>query len=395
MSDAADPIPAGFPPLRVSIHGLILGLVAFATLLPLAIPTDLLLLASVVPLVIFFPGPVLAAVTDCRAMLLIGLATVSWAANGATSSDLGYLIRLAAGVVVGGAARAVYVPTQSRSTHVLFGLATLGGLACVLPWTNALVARFVFSMPLAIWCLGEVRRRPHYLAGAAFGVLVMLLTNSKTWFATMLAPIVLWSALTFAPAGKARLRIFRLFFALALGLPVFAGALFYLNPSRFLDLFSPSQSLSTMARVELGLTGWRAALDRPVVGHGPRGVNAWAVYTRYYGGEYLQPLVDAGLGQQHDYNMGNGASSGTHNLYLDVAASYGFPMLALVIGLTVGGFRRAMRARDGLLLVAVVFVTIVGLNWQLMAVGFGTALFTFATGVGAHRAAAAAPPETA
>jgi hypothetical protein len=106
---------------------------------------------------------------------------------------------------------------------------------------------------------------------------------------------------------------------------------FVFNPERFKDIVSPQDSLSTMVRFSLIRTSLEAAIDNPLLGTGPSGINLSVNYDRYHSVDGLEDFIEAGIMQGHAAVFENGFTSGAHNGYADLLASYGWIFFILFI----------------------------------------------------------------
>lgn len=208
--------------------------------------------------------------------------------------------------------------------------------------------------------------------------LVILATNSK---AVVLAPIVSLLIATGFPHNPLRWRLRQIVTLMGgmLAIVSFVGVLTYVNPERLRDVISPTESISTMSRFALAIAATDAIADHPLFGLGPTGMNAPDAYAEYYSDDPIAVLIVQG--QTRSQITDDQYTSGTHNMYLDIGASYGLVTLAMILGLL---WRSGRNLRSEPWHHACwVTIVVAGMGWQYSTTAYGSALLFYAIVSGA------------
>jgi len=209
----------------------------------------------------------------------------------------------------------------------------------------------------------------------------LILFNSKAFACVFMVSFMFSQVACLYHQGEKTIVIFiKISVASMLLAGLFSGILLWLHPDRFNDIYNWQSSISTVARLSVLASALRAILDNPMFGIGPVGFNSLDAYALYYHDSgLLQALIDQGLTRTQAYSgVEVGYSSGTHQMYFDLAVSYGLPMLFFILCLLLRSGLSILRRWKPF--VAAVWVTIVvsGLEWQYSSTSYGMALLMFA-----------------
>jgi hypothetical protein len=231
---------------------------------------------------------------------------------------------------------------------------------------------FPFAFGVLVFLLSGYRER------ALLSILALtfvILGNSKVLlFTTIIASIV---ALSHKSGVKRIISVKTIALALVkfiTGIVVSLALLLIFNPERFKDIFSPQDSLSTMVRLSLIRTSLEAAINNPLLGTGPSGINLSVNYDRYHANDGLEDFIEAGIMQGHAAIFENGFTSGAHNGYADLLASYGWVFFILFILWLLKGGIIAFQA--GILPLKILFVLVIltYFEWQYSQLSYGVAM---------------------
>ncbi len=207
------------------------------------------------------------------------------------------------------------------------------------------------------------RTRDAALTAVVLGVFGAAVGNSKALYAAVFFALVV-SLVMRARRGHAWRSFINASLTTLVAAGVIVGTVAVLSPSRIHDVVAPEDSVSTLARASTALAGLRATQDHPVLGLGPAGVNIVENFDQYYSDELLASLVVSGKTHSHAESYGEGYTSGTHNMYLDLSSSYGLPLTLLIVAGLWRGVFKARKAGRPLILFAGLSIAVHGMAWQ-------------------------------
>ncbi|MES2662039.1 MAG: O-antigen ligase family protein [Pseudomonadota bacterium] len=158
------------------------------------------------------------------------------------------------------------------------------------------------------------------------------------------------------------------------------GMFYVVMPSRFNDIFSWEQSVSTLARLSLFSASVLALLERPWLGHGPIGFNSPELFKKHYqDSELLQNLINEGLTRSHAYSgVGASYSPGTHFMYTDILVSYGIISGIFLILMIYKSFIYLKFIQSPIPIAALITIIFSGLSWQYSSTEYGMGMLIFA-----------------
>lgn len=327
-----------------------------------------------------WPGMLVRAILTPRLVAIVLLATASLLAAGVHQQAFMDFSQFVSGMIAGVALHHCYRvrdpqarPALAAALAAFIGALMIVGLLVEVDLPNdALRLLFVILVNYSLLTARKALALTLFIAA----LVVCLIIDSKT----MLGAVLCGAAVSMALRRHRTVPLFRVALAGSLMVVLGFGLLSTFSPTRLQDLIAPSTSISTISRLELLRAAVLATVDNPLFGLGPSGLNQPDSFGRYYWEYDLEPLIATGQTRSFTVLSDTGFTSGPHNLWADVASSYGLPMLVLIIIGVVLGWRQAVTRWLPLKLAVLLSIVVMGMGWHYSVYAYGAAALAFSLG---------------